>query len=180
MAAASCSKTATRAFRFESWYSQGASEEILGRWLKAHNGDDLVIATRSTGRPRRGAATREPVARMCWPRWRPVCGGCRPTSLISTRPTCSTTRPHSRRRCRPSTPWRTNSMNVRAAPDASGPDARRGRPAGVRRDPDCATRWLDRPNRLGQDRASEAAGSERSQEERVPTLQREVKRLPSH
>ena len=30
-------------------YSQGVSEEILGRWLKTRNRDDLVIATKVYG-----------------------------------------------------------------------------------------------------------------------------------
>jgi aryl-alcohol dehydrogenase-like predicted oxidoreductase len=30
-------------------YSQGVSEEILGRWLKTHDRDDLVIATKVYG-----------------------------------------------------------------------------------------------------------------------------------
>jgi aryl-alcohol dehydrogenase-like predicted oxidoreductase len=39
-------------------YSQGVSEEILGRWLKSRNRDDLVIATKVYGEARPGEPTR--------------------------------------------------------------------------------------------------------------------------
>jgi aryl-alcohol dehydrogenase-like predicted oxidoreductase len=56
-------------------YSQGASEEILGRWLKTHNRDDLVIATKvygeaAPGQPPRGTGRKHVLAEVEASLWR--------------------------------------------------------------------------------------------------------------
>jgi aryl-alcohol dehydrogenase-like predicted oxidoreductase len=50
-------------------YAQGASEEILGRWLKTRDRDDLVVATKvygeaAPGEPPRGAGRKHVLAEV--------------------------------------------------------------------------------------------------------------------
>jgi aryl-alcohol dehydrogenase-like predicted oxidoreductase len=49
-------------------YSQGVSEEILGRWLKTATATTWSSPPRSTARPRRESRREGPVASTCWPR----------------------------------------------------------------------------------------------------------------
>ena len=91
-------------FDTANMYSQGSSEEIVGRALKDFaDRDDVVIATK-VRHPMRPAPT-VPVchARRSSPRSTTACAGSAPTTSTSTKSTAWTPRPQSRRRWRPCT-----------------------------------------------------------------------------
>ncbi len=71
-------------------------------------------------------------ASTSWSRCTRRSSACRPTTSISSRPTGSTTRPRSRRRCRPSTTWCARARcTTSGCRSGRGPD-RRGAPSGRR------------------------------------------------
>jgi aryl-alcohol dehydrogenase-like predicted oxidoreductase len=77
-------------------YSSGASEEVLGRFLKASvRREAVVIATKVHGFPARPSSSRSTRACVAW----------EPTTSICTRSTAGTTRRPSRRPWRPCTIW---------------------------------------------------------------------------
>ena len=83
-------------------YSDGTSEEILGRAIRDFaRRDEVVIATKvfyaDAQGPQRPRACR---ARRSCPRSTPACGGWAPITSTSTRSTAGTTRRRSRRRSR--------------------------------------------------------------------------------
>ena len=89
-------------FDTANMYSQGSSEEILGRALNDFaDRDDVVIATKvrhpDAPGPERRRACR---ARRSLPRSTTACAGSAPTTSTCTRSTAWTTRPRSRRRSR--------------------------------------------------------------------------------
>ncbi len=75
-------------------YSDGSSEEIVGRALKDFaRRDEVVIATKVHGRDDAGRRTAPACrARRSWPRSTPACAGSAPTTSTSTRSTAGTRR----------------------------------------------------------------------------------------
>ena len=80
-------------------YSQGESEEIVGKALKGRR-DNIVLATKVIGPMGEDPNQQGNSRRWIMRRWRPRCAACRPTISISTRSTGPRRIPTSRKRSR--------------------------------------------------------------------------------
>src|SRR5215218_6994212 len=96
-------------------YSQGESEEIVGKALAGGRRDDIVLATKAWGAMGEGPTAAAPRGAGSSARSRTRCGGSAPTGSTCTRSTATNPTPTSRRPWARSATWSTRARSATSA-----------------------------------------------------------------